>query len=141
MATMTAPRTGLEEAASRIGDRWTLLIVDALLRGPRKFNELLDELPGLASNVLSKRLRHLEDEGVVVATAYSKRPPRFSYQLTSLGAELAGALRLLTQWGHQAQGAEGLHHDTCGTELEVRWYCTTCARVVDPDEADDIRYA
>lgn len=140
MADVTAPRSGLEEAASRIGDRWSLLIVDALLTGPRKFNELLDDLPGVASNVLAKRLRHLDDEGVVVATAYSKRPPRFTYQLTSAGTELAGALRLLAQWGAQAHGGEGLHHDTCGSALEVRWYCPTCARVVDVDEADDIRY-
>lgn len=140
MAGVTAPRSGLEEAASRIGDRWTLLIVDALLGGPRKFNELLDDLPGLASNVLSKRLRHLEGEGLVVASAYSTRPPRFTYELTAIGTELAGALRLLAQWGQEVHGGDALHHATCGSELEVRWYCPTCARVVDAGEADDLRY-
>src|SRR5690606_32500696 len=114
---------------------WTLLIVDALLSGPRRFNELLEDLPGLASNVLSKRLKHLEDEALVVTTAYSTRPPRFSYQLSARGEELAGALRLLAQWGEQAHGGDALHHDSCGTELEVRWYCPTCARIVDTDEA------
>jgi DNA-binding HxlR family transcriptional regulator len=133
--------SGLEEAVSRVGDRWTLLIVEALLGGPRRFGELIDQLPGLASNVLTKRLRHLEDEGVVVATPYSERPPRFEYQLSVTGAELAGALRLLAQWGQQAHGAEPLHHDVCGSDLEVRWYCPTCARVVETDESADIRYA
>jgi DNA-binding HxlR family transcriptional regulator len=137
---MVAPRSGLEEAVVRVGDRWTLLIVDALLVGPRKFNELIDDLPGLASNVLSKRLRHLEDEGVVVANAYSERPPRFRYQLTAAGEELAGALRLLGQWGDRSPDATPLHHDTCGSELEVVWFCPTCSRVVEPGEAGDIRY-
>jgi DNA-binding HxlR family transcriptional regulator len=140
MAAMGQPTTGLEEAAARIGDRWTLLMVDALLDGPRKFNELLEDLPGLASNVLSKRLRQLEEDGVVVTQAYSKRPPRFSYQLTARGAELAGALRLLAQWGASTQSADALHHQSCGTDVEVRWYCPTCSRIVERDEAEDIRY-
>lgn len=141
MAAMGEPTSGLEEAAARIGDRWTLLIVDALLVAPRKFNELLDDLPGLASNVLSKRLRQLDEEGVVVTRAYSKRPPRFSYQLTARGADLAGALRLLAQWGAEVHEVEPLHHHSCGTDVEVRWYCPTCARVVERDETEDIRYA
>src|SRR5215213_9417342 len=89
----TTAVTPLEDAVSRVGDRWTLLVVDALLEGPRRFNDLLDHLDGLAPNVLSKRLRHLEDEGVVVATPYSDRPPRFDYRLTASGLELVGALR------------------------------------------------
>ena len=60
------------------------------VEGPRRFNDLLEDLDGLAPNVLSKRLRHLEDEGVIVATPYSERPPRFDYRLTASGAELAG---------------------------------------------------
>src|SRR5258708_25305573 len=91
--------SALEEAVARVGDRWTLLLVNSLLEGPRRFNELLDDLDGLAPNVLSKRLRHLEHEGVIVATPYSQRPPRFDYRLTASGSELAGALRLLAHWG------------------------------------------
>ncbi len=130
---------GLDEAMRRVGDRWTLLLVDALLPGPRRFGELLDSLDGLAPNILSKRLKALEADGVVIATPYSRRPYRLSYALTSSGAELAGALRLLTQWGasHGETGA-GVHHRTCGTTLEARWWCPTCARTVDDDEAPDL---
>src|SRR5215213_1458633 len=107
----TTAVTPLEDAVGRVGDRWTLLVVNALLHGPRRFNDLLDEFDGLAPNVLSKRLRHLEGEGVVVATAYSRRPPRFDYRLTASGAELAGALRLLAHWGGtRGTDAAGLHH-------------------------------
>ena len=134
------PASGLEEAVARVGDRWSLLIVDALLGGPRRFGELLDDLPGLAPNVLSRRLKHLAATAVVQATPYSRRPPRFSYALTAGGAELAGALRLLAQWGERAHGGEALHHDACGSELEARWYCPTCDRVVPGEESDELRY-
>ena len=136
------PPSGLEGAMARVGDRWTLLVVNSLLEGPRRFNELLEGLPGLAPNILSKRLRHLEQEQVVVATAYSQRPPRFDYRLTAAGAELAGALRLLASWGAERDpDAVPLHHDACGTPVEARWYCPTCARLVEQEEADEIRFA
>ena len=132
--------TPLEEAVARIGDRWTLLLVDALLGGPRRFGELAAEL-GIAPNVLAARLRALEREALCLARPYSERPRRFTYELTASGRELAGALRLLAQWGaRHSDEAEPLRHDTCGTPLEARWYCTTCARVVPEGEAADVHY-
>jgi DNA-binding HxlR family transcriptional regulator len=130
----------LEEAVTRVGDRWTLLLVDALLAGPRRFGDVQEDLNGIAPNILSQRLRHLEREGVVVAHAYSRRPPRFVYQLTASGQELAGALRLLAQWGAGAgrsDDAEPLRHPACGTALEARWWCPTCTRVVEDPEDDE----
>jgi DNA-binding HxlR family transcriptional regulator len=122
---------------SRVGDRWTLLVIDALLDGPRRFNELTAAVPGLASNILSARLRRLEREGLVVAVPYSERPARYEYRVSAEGRELAGALRLLARWGARAAGgeAEGPRHRSCGTLLEARWYCPTCERVT--DQADD----
>jgi DNA-binding HxlR family transcriptional regulator len=130
----------LAEAVARVGDRWSLLIVQALLGGTRRFNELLDELGGIAPNVLSQRLKHLERETLVVSRPYSRRPPRFSYELSAAGQELAGALRLLAQWGAQRAGGEALRHEVCGTPLEARWYCPTCARTVEDREAGDLHY-
>jgi len=133
--------SALEEAVARVGDRWTLLLVNSLLDGPRRFNELLDDLDGLAPNVLSKRLRHLEHEGVIVALPYSQRPPRFDYRLTAAGSELAGALRLLAHWGAARDpNAVAVKHNACGTPVEARWYCPTCATVVDIDDTDEIRF-
>jgi DNA-binding HxlR family transcriptional regulator len=134
--------SALGEAVARVGDRWTLLLVDALLGGPRRFNDLLEDLPGLAPNILSHRLKHLEREGVVVANPYSRRPPRFVYELTAAGRDLAGALRLLAQWGAgRPDGGEAPRHAACGTAMEAHWWCPTCARVVDEDEGDTLRYA
>ncbi len=122
----------LDEAVRRVGDRWTLLIVEALLERPLRFGELRERLPDIASNVLSQRLRHLEQEGLVLARAYSQRPPRAVYELTEDGRELSGALRLLADWGSR-RGGEPLRHAVCGSALEARWYCPTCGVVSDED--------
>ena len=130
----------LAEALARVGDRWTLLVVEALLDGPRRFNDLLSQLPGIAANILSERLKRLEREGLVVARPYSDRPPRAEYQLTAEGRDLAGALRLLAYWGAgHADPAQALTHDACGTPVEARWYCPTCDRLVDeePQHAEE----
>jgi DNA-binding HxlR family transcriptional regulator len=134
----------LEEALDRVGDRWSLLLVDALLDGPRRFGDLLGAFEGLAPNVLSRRLKALEDAGLVVAEPYSRRPLRNRYALTASGQELAGALRLLAQWGaDRVPGGDHtpLHHRSCGTAVEARWYCPTCHAVVDDPDTDDLRYA
>jgi len=138
--------TPLEAALSRVGDRWTLLVVDALLGGPRRFNELSSTMGGIASNVLSQRLKHLEHQGVLRARAYSLRPPRFRYELTAAGHDLAGALRLLGHWGARQTGPEAadaadpMRHAACGTAMEARWYCPTCSRSVDDDEAAELHF-
>lgn len=133
----------LAEAVARVGDRWALLIVHALLAGPRRFGDLQADVPGIAPNVLTQRLRHLGREGVVVATPYSRRPPRVVYELTASGQELAGAIRLLAQWGAGAgrsADADPLRHGPCGTPLEARWWCPTCGRVVDEGEDQDVHF-
>ena len=64
-----------------------------------------------------------------------------AYALTASGAELGGALRLLAQWGAHGAGAEPVRHATCGTPMEPRWWCRTCARMVEDGEAPDLDYA
>src|SRR5207249_4815662 len=134
----TSAFSPLDAALARVGDRWSLLIVEALLAGPQRFSDLQAALPSVASNVLTQRLKHLEQEAVVVARPYSERPPRFSYELTQAGAELAGALRLLAEWGGASAG--GPRHAVCGTPMETRWYCPTCARPVDDPDNEGLEY-
>jgi DNA-binding HxlR family transcriptional regulator len=138
---MAAPHSPLAAALERVGDRWSLLIVEALLPGSRRFGELIDQVPGIAPNILTDRLRRLEAERVVRAVPYSERPPRFSYTLTAEGMELASALRLLADWGSRGSTqAEPLRHAACGTPVEARLWCPTCARPVDEPEADELRF-
>lgn len=133
---MTSP---LAAALARVGDRWILLVVDALLEGPARFADLEASLPGIAPNILSDRLKRLAADGLVVARPYSERPPRSEYVLTAAGRELAGALRLLARWGSGGDDPHSARHEACGTELEVRWYCPTCGRLAD-DSEPGVRY-
>ncbi len=137
-----APASPLADALARVGDRWLLLVVAALLDGPKRFNELQEDLHGIAPNVLSGRLKALTEQALVVAVPYSERPPRFVYELTESGRELAGALRLLADWGARcADAAEPLRHTACGTALQARWWCHTCETPVDDADGDDVVYA
>ena len=132
----------LNLALERIGDRWSLLIIDALQGEPLRFSDLSDRVSGIAPNILSSRLSRLEEEGVILANPYSERPPRYVYELTGSGQDLAGALRLLAHWGdrHSDEG-EAIRHDLCGTPLEAHWYCASCDRVVDQGAETEIRRA
>ncbi len=127
----------LRAALDRVGDRWLLLVVEALSDGPRRFGELGDRV-GAAPNILTNRLRRLQGEGLVVATPYSERPVRFSYDLTAAGKELAAALVALTAWGAGGEGAATERfHDACGTGIELRPWCPTCDRPVRIDESSN----
>ena len=134
--------SALADALATVGDRWTLLVVAALLQGPRRFGELQSDVDGIAPNVLSQRLRALEQNALVVARPYSERPPRFVYELSEAGRELAGALRLLAGWGaRNAPDSSAPRHAVCGTSMEARWWCPTCERPVSDDEGDELHFA
>lgn len=135
-------RAALADALQAVGDRWTLLLVAALLDGPRRFGELQEAVPGIAPNVLTQRLRQLERNALLVARPYSERPPRFVYELSAAGQELAGVLRLLAGWGaRNAEGASAPRHSVCGTPMEARWWCPTCERTVTGEADEDLHYA
>ena len=141
MAT-TVSSPALAEALAVVGDRWTMLVVAALMEGPRRFGDLERDVEGIAPNVLTARLRELERNGLVVAQPYCERPPRFEYELTEAGRGLAGPLRLLADWGARHGGdSRPLVHEACGTPLEAAWYCGTCERPVPEDEAGELDFA
>jgi DNA-binding HxlR family transcriptional regulator len=140
---------GLSAALQRVGDRWTLLVVGALLDGAQRYGELQDAVPGIATNVLSSRLKDLERQGLIAVQPYSDRPLRLEYELTSVGAELAGVMKLLASWGanslNDSDNADPAGkaaatdvgppaHSLCGTPLEVRYWCPTCQQVAEDDD-------
>ena len=83
-----------------LGDKWTLLVVrDLLFLRKRRFGEFLESPEGIPTNILSDRLRRLEEHGVVEKSLYSARPQRYEYRLTAMGAELFHVLRAMAEWG------------------------------------------
>jgi DNA-binding HxlR family transcriptional regulator len=91
-------------AMSLVGERWALLVVRELLRGPRRYTDLAAGLPGIGTNVLATRLRELETAGVV--TRRKLPPPAAStvYELTAYGAELEEVLHAVARWGARSLG-------------------------------------
>src|SRR5437588_5309003 len=91
----------LAYALDVVGERWTLLVVRELMLGPRRFADLIANLPGIGRNLLTARLRHLEDQGLVRRTTLP--PPAASrvYELTPEGSALGPAMVELSRWGVQ----------------------------------------
>jgi DNA-binding HxlR family transcriptional regulator len=71
-----------------VGDRWTLLLVRDLLSGPRRFQDLQQSLAGIPPNILSDRLKLMEEHALMARSFYSDHPPRAEYALTEKGREL-----------------------------------------------------
>jgi DNA-binding HxlR family transcriptional regulator len=119
-----------------LGERWTLLIVRDLLRGPKKFQDFEASLTGVAPGVLSHRLKVLEEHGIVDRRFYSEHPPRAEYSLTQRGLELRPVVRALAIWGakHLDAGLV-LVHDACETPVEMAYYCPACDEQITSDES------
>src|SRR5215471_6124587 len=88
---------GVARALDLVGERWTLPIVRNLLLGPRRYSDLLAELPGLTTNLLAKRLRELEQGGLIERVQRAGDVAR--YQLTTTGAALEPVVMELARWG------------------------------------------
>ena len=82
-----------------LGDRWTLLVVRDLIRGKRRFAELVESPERIPTNILSDRLKRLVSLGVIQSRRYSDHPPRLEYQLTAKGEDLRPVLRAMVEWG------------------------------------------
>lgn len=83
---------------SRIGDKWTVLVVMLLREEPRRFSELKREIGSISQRMLTLTLRALERDGLVVRTVYPTTPPRVDYELTQLGHELREPVEALGEW-------------------------------------------
>jgi DNA-binding HxlR family transcriptional regulator len=103
---------------SRIGDKWTVLVVQTLGEGPRRFNELRREIPSVSQRMLTLTLRNLERDGLVNRTVTPSIPPRVDYELTGLGHSLQKPICGLANWAmenvgaiHEAQARFDVEHD------------------------------
>jgi DNA-binding HxlR family transcriptional regulator len=88
----------ISELLSRIGDKWSVLVVGTLAEGSHRFNELRREIPTVSQRMLTLTLRNLERDGLVSRKVTPSIPPRVDYALTDLGRSLQGPIMGLTQW-------------------------------------------
>ena len=128
----------LDAAARRVGDRWSLRVVGALLDGDHTFGELAGAIDGIAPTILTSRLRALQRMALVIAVPYETRPVRMRYALTEPGRRLGASIASLAEWGATWEGrAPAQVHAACGTALELRPWCPTCDRLV-AEDVDDL---
>jgi len=123
-----------------IGERWTLLILRDAVLGIERFEDFQDKL-GIASNVLTNRLKLLCDEGVLDRLPDPKRPGRPRYALTDKGRELAPALIVLMKWGDRHYPTPGgpprlTLHIGCGGNVGADFRCERCGRHLGRDEIE-----
>jgi DNA-binding HxlR family transcriptional regulator len=95
----------VSEVLSRVGDKWTVLVVTMLGDGPRRFNELRRALGSISQRMLTLTLRGLERDGLVSRTVFPTIPPRVQYELTKLGRSLLTPVSGLGTWARQNQAA------------------------------------
>lgn len=86
------------EMLSRVGDKWTMLVVDLLGDGPKRFTEIKRALGSISQRMLTLTLRNLERDGLVTRTQFETIPPRVDYALTELGQSLRYPVKALGDW-------------------------------------------
>jgi DNA-binding HxlR family transcriptional regulator len=119
------------KALELVGDRWTLLIVRDLLRGARRFQDFQRSLKGIAPNILSDRLKLMEEHGLVRRQFYSEHPPRAEYLLTDKGEDLGVVVGALATWGaRHVDRQSALVHEGCGHPVHIGYYCPHCGERV-----------
>jgi len=93
------------EVLSRVGDKWTVLVVWTLGDSPKRFNELRKSLGSISQRMLTLTLRALERDGLVKRTVFATIPPRVDYELTKLGRSLLGPVSELGLWARKNRSA------------------------------------
>lgn len=123
---------GLASALDVLGERWTLLIVRELLLGPRRYGELLAELPGIGTNLLAERLKFLLERGVLRHASVDGRDR--AYELTELGDQLREPVLGLARWG-LAQLGDPLDRDMI---MRPHWGFLAVQAMMDAGRAPDV---
>jgi DNA-binding HxlR family transcriptional regulator len=120
---------GLASALDIVGERWTLLIIRELLLSPRRYGELLAELPGIGTNLLAERLKTLVEQGVLVKPVSRDQ----GYELTEFGRQLREPVLMLARWGMTLLGAP-----SDDQEVRPHWGFLAVQAMIDPARAADI---
>jgi DNA-binding HxlR family transcriptional regulator len=130
------------QASDLLGDRWSGLVLSSQFFGRHRFDEVQQFL-GIASNILTDRLKTLVANGILERRLYQERPPRYDYHLTKKGKDTYAFTLTLLLWGDQwLAGAAGpplhVYHRSCGRRLGARVTCGSCDGVLEPHDVSTV---
>ena len=120
-------------ALELVGERWSLVIVRELLKGPKRYTDLIDGMPGVGTNILAARLRDLEAGGIIHKRKLPPPAASTVYELTDYGRELEEPLYALARWG-----ARSLPPPRKGEDFYPDWGLNAFAALLDPHEAEGV---
>jgi DNA-binding HxlR family transcriptional regulator len=124
---------GVARALDLIGERWALLVVRELALGPKRFTDLRQGLPGIATNVLSLRLRQLERDGIVARRQLPPPAPAQIYELTEHGRDLVPIMLALGRWGASTMGGR-----SAAQALRAEWLALALKAFFDGEAAEEL---
>jgi DNA-binding HxlR family transcriptional regulator len=111
----------VHEVLAQISGKWTILVVQVLSDGPKRFSELKRKIDGVSQKMLTATLRDLEKDGFVTRTVTPSIPPRVDYELTDLGIELRGPLGAISAFAHSNRHrVDEARHKFAEREAEAR---------------------
>jgi DNA-binding HxlR family transcriptional regulator len=97
----------VEESMRLLGGRWRLLLVSYLLEGPKRFNDLRRDIPGISQRMLTLDLRALEEAGLIRRTVYPTSPIKVEYELAEDGKRLVPIVEVMKEFGLWLKAREG----------------------------------
>lgn len=124
----------IARALDIVGQRWTLLLVRELMTGPKRFSDLIDHLPGIGTNLLSSRLKEMEDQGLAVQRKLPPPAASVVYQLTERGLQLETAILALADWGRPLLGIPSEKDN-----LSSGWLMLAMKKSFRPEEAKGLQ--
>jgi DNA-binding HxlR family transcriptional regulator len=119
-----------------IGDKWTLLILRQIMMGQDTYSKMQQKLEGIPSNLLSNRLKCLEDDGLITSNLYQAHPPRYRYVLTDSGKDLSDVFNSIILWCERnlKKCHRKLIHSECGQKFKMTYYCPECDKNISQDD-------
>ncbi|MGO4126930.1 winged helix-turn-helix transcriptional regulator [Inquilinus sp. YAF38] len=105
----------MRDVLSRVGDKWTMLVLLTLAEAPHRFSQVQRAIPDISKRMLSQTLQTLERDGLVLRQVFATKPPSVEYRLTELGCSLFEPLTALVRWverSHSSIRAARQDYDT-----------------------------
>ena len=113
-----------------------LTYIRQLMLGYDTYSSIQERLEGIPSNLLSNRLKALEQDGLITAKLYQSHPPRYRYLLTESGRDLSDVFNSIILWGEKnlQKCHKKLTHSDCGHKIELTYYCPKCNKTINRED-------